>query len=205
MAYSTPGRSRERVFQFVSKRLLQGRPPTIREVQQAMGYRSVESARNHLEALVREGRLVKDPGRSRGYQLGDVPGQGKRPPALVPLVGRVQAGDLNLALETPEGHVPVQTRYAPDELFALTVRGQSMIEAGILHGDLVIVRRQQAADSGDIVVALVGQEATVKKLKIGKKRIELLPANPDFEPIIPDPEQLSILGKVIEVRRNLEN
>lgn len=205
MAFSPPGRSRERVFQFISKRLLEGRPPTIREVQQAMGYRSVESARNHLEALVREGRLVKDPGRSRGYQLGDVPGQGKRPPALVPLVGRVQAGDLNLALETPEGHVPVQTRYAPDELFALTVRGQSMIEAGILHGDLVIVRRQQAADSGDIVVALVGQEATVKKLKIGKKRIELLPANPDFEPIIPDPEQLSILGKVIEVRRNLEN
>ncbi len=205
MAYSTPGRSRERVFQFVSKRLLEGRPPTIREVQEAMGYRSVESARNHLEALVREGRLLKAPGRARGYRLGDVPGQGKRPPALVPLVGRVQAGDLSLALETPEGHLPVQTRYAPGELFALTVRGQSMTGAGILPGDKVIVRQQPTADSGDIVVALVDQEATVKTLKIRRKRVELLPSNPDFEPIIPDPDELHILGKVIEVRRDLEN
>lgn len=205
MAYSTPGRSRERVFQFVSKRLLAGLPPTIREVQEAMGYRSVESARNHLEALVREGRLVKNPGRSRGYQLGDVPGQGMGPPALVPLLGRVQAGDLNLALETPEGHLPVQTRYPPNELFALTVRGESMTGAGILPGDLVIVRQQQVADSGDIVVALVGQEATVKKLKIRRNKVELLPANPAFQPIVPDPDELLILGKVIEVRRDLEN
>ena len=204
MAYSTPGRSRERVFQFVNKRLLRGQPPTIREVQQAMGFRSVESARNHLEALVKEGRLIKNPGRARGYQLGQGPGKGQRPPALVPLVGRVQAGDLNLALESPEGHLAVMTRYPPGDLFALTVRGQSMTGAGILPGDQVIVHRQQNADNGDIVVALVEQDATVKKLKIGKRRVELLPANPAFKPIVPDPEQLRILGKVIEVRRQLE-
>jgi repressor LexA len=89
-------------------------------------------------------------------------------------------------------------------LFGLRVQGESMIAAGILPGDIVVVRRQSAADSGDIVVALVGDEATVKRLRIGKNRIELHPENPDFDPIIPDAAELMIIGKVIEIRRYLE-
>lgn len=206
MAYSTPGRSRERVYQYVKRRLLEGDAPTIREVQDAMGFRSVESARNHLEALIKQGRLVKNPGRARSLQLPDGPAGRRTPPVAVPLLGRVQAGDLNLALEAPDGHVMVEApRQQPEDLFALTVRGESMTGAGILPDDVVIVRRQPTADSGDVVVALVEQEATVKTLQVRGRQVALLPSNPDFQPILPDPEQLLILGKVIEVRRFLEN
>lgn len=207
MAHTPPGKTRERVYQFVRQRILEGNPPTIREVQAAMGFRAVESARSHLNALVEQGRLAKEPGRSRGYAL---PArlarsrQKREPPlALVPLIGQVQAGDLNLALESPEGHIPLQTRHPIDQLFALTVKGRSMEGAGILPDDLVIVRRQPFAHNGDVVVALVGEEATVKTLRIKRGRVELHPANPRFKTILPDPQDLRILGKVIEVRRKL--
>jgi len=208
MAHTPPGQTREKVYQFVRQRLLQGRPPTVREVQQAMGFRAVESARSHLSALVEQGRLLRAPGLARGYALPAPPtGRGKSTaqPVLVPLLGQVQAGDLQLALESPEGYVAVEpTRHPPDQLFALTVRGRSMVGANILPDDVVIVRRQHTADSGEIVVALVGDEATVKQLRLRRGRPELHPANPRFKPIIPDPEQLRILGKVVEVRRYLD-
>jgi len=208
MAHTPPGQTREQVYQLVRRRLLEGRPPTVREVQQAMGFRAVESARSHLSALVEEGRLVREPGRARGYALPSPSGQERGaapPPLLVPLLGRVQAGDLQLALESPEGYVAVEpTRQPPERLFALTVSGRSMVGAGILPGDVVIVRRQPTAESGEIVVALVGDEATVKRLRIRRGRPELRPENPRFKTITPDPEQLQILGKVVEVRRYLD-
>ena len=108
------------------------------------------------------------------------------------------------AVEDREGYLPVRSRHAPDKLFALRVRGKSMIGAGILPGDLVVVRRQQTADSGDLVVALVEDEATVKRLRRRGRRVELHPENPDFDVIVPDPEELKILGVVIEVRRHLD-
>jgi repressor LexA len=135
---------------------------------------------------------------------------GARPAQLVPLVGRVQAGRLSEAIEHCEAHVTVETRRARDDLFALRVRGDSMIGAGILDGDLVIVRRQAKAESGDVVVARVGGEATVKRLKLARGRIELWPENPAFEPIVianekAEPaDEFALLGKVIEVRRHLE-
>jgi repressor LexA len=202
MAYSTPGKTRQRVFEFVSRRLLAGNPPTVREVQQAFGFKSVESARNHLETLVREGRLVKEPGRSRGYRLAGE--EGGRPPVAVPVLGRVAAGGLEEALDAPENHISVQTHHPPEELFALRVRGRSMVGAGILPGDLVVVRRQPTADSGDIVVAMSGSDATVKQLKLRGRRVELHPANPRFKPIVLEPDAVNILGKVIELRRDLE-
>jgi len=200
MAHTPPGETRERVYRYVRQRLLQGRPPTVREVQQALGFRAVESARSHLSALVTEGRLVREPGRARGYSLPTAAEQ----TVLIPLVGQVQAGDLELALESPDGYVAVEaSRHPPGALFALTVRGRSMIGAGILPGDVVIVRRQESADNGDVVVALVGDEATVKRLRLRRGRVELHPANPRFKPILPDPEALRILGRVIELRRYL--
>ena len=108
------------------------------------------------------------------------------------------------ASEHPDGYLPVQSARGRDELFALRVRGESMRDAAILPGDVVIVHRQESALSGEIVVALVEDEATVKRLKLRAGRIELHPANPAFEPIVPDPAQVRILGKVIEVRRYLE-
>jgi repressor LexA len=200
MARTPPGRTRERVFRYVRDRLLQGRPPTLREVQRALGFRAVESARGHLETLAEEGRLVKRAGEARGYLL---PG-GERPPAFVPLLGRVQAGALSAAVEDVEAYLPVPPPRAGEELFALRVRGESMVGAAILPGDVVIVRRQATAASGDVVVALVGDDATVKRLRVRSGRAELHPENPAFEPIVPPPGELTILGKVVEVRRRLE-
>jgi repressor LexA len=200
MGRTPAGQTRERIYQFVRDRLLRGFPPTIREVREAFGFRSIQTAREHLEALVAEGRLAKEKGKARGYRLGSESGLTH----LVPLLGRVPAGPLDLATEDLEGYLPIQSRRPADDLFGLRVRGESMTGAGILPGDMVVVRRQSTADSGDIVVALIGGEATVKRLRIRKDRVELHPENPDFEPIIPDPGELTLLGKVIEVRRYLE-
>lgn len=197
------GDRKRRIYLFVRDRILSGTPPTIREVQAHFGFRAVQSARDHLEALVREGLLDKEPGKARGYRL---PAHSPYPTVLVPLLGRVQAGALTTASEHPDGYLPVQSARSAqrDELFALRVRGESMRDAAILPGDVVIVQRQEDARSGDIVVALVEEEATVKRLKLQAGRVELHPANPAFDPIVPDPAEVRILGKVIEVRRYLE-
>jgi repressor LexA len=171
-------------------------------VQQAFGFKAVQSAREHLEALVRDGLLEKIPGTSRGYRL---PGPENRPPVLVPLLGRVQAGALTTATEDLEGYIAVGSRFSQEELFALRVRGESMRDAAILDGDIVIVRRGLEARHGDIVVALVEEEATVKRLVKKRSGVELHPENPDFSPIIPEEsDQFSLLGTVIEVRRYLK-
>lgn len=204
MVRAPRGESRERVFAFVRERLLAGEPPTVREVQEAMGFSAVQTAREHLEALVKEGRLEKEAGRSRGYRL---PRRGGRdlPSVAVPLLGRVQAGALTTAVEEPDGWLAVQSHLPPGDLFALRVRGESMQGAGILPGDVVVVRRQATASSGDIVVALVGDEATVKRLRLSRGKLELLPENPAFAPLsFEDGAEVEILGKVIEVRRFLE-
>ena len=206
MGRTPPGQTRERIFRFVRDRLLNGRPPTIREVQRQFDFRAVQTAREHLEALVAEGRLTKAGGQARGYRLPGFSGPGA-PVGLVPLLGRVQAGPLQTAVEELEGYLPIQAPRGQGEqarLFGLRVRGESMSGVGILPGDVVIVRRQESARTGDIVVALVGEEATVKRLRIRRRQVELHPENPAFEPIVPDPAELLLLGKVVEVRRSLE-
>jgi repressor LexA len=202
MAHTPPGKTREKVFRFVRKRLLAGAPPTVREVQEEMGFAAVESARKHLEALVNDGRLAKTPGRSRGYRLAGSP-RSRRPAALVPVLGAVPAGDLQLAVQAPDGYLLVESRFSADELFALEVRGDSMVEAGIFSGDTVVVRRQATANTGDVVVAMVDDEATVKILRKRGRRVELHPANPDYQPIVPPPGDVRILGLVIELRRRI--
>ena len=127
--------------------------------------------------------------------------RGEYPTVEVPVIGAVQAGDLTLALESAEGRIADQTRLPQAELFALRIRGESMQGAGIFPGDIVVVHRQSTAEDGEIIVALVDQEATVKRLKIKRKQIELHPENEAFAPIIPKAGTLEILGKVIELRR----
>lgn len=200
MAYTPPGETRQKVLRFVRRRLLAGRPPTVREVQREMGFRSVQSARRHLEALIKEGRLEKEPGRARGLKL---PGDGPRPLALVPMLGRVAAGNLQEAIQDPQGYLAIGSRRPVEELLALNVEGESMSGAGILPGDVVVVRRQPTAEPGEIVVALVDGEATVKRLVRRRGQWVLQPENPAFSPIVPPQEDLRIIGKVIEVRRYL--
>lgn len=200
MAYTPPGETREQVFRYVRERLLEGRPPTVREVQAAFGFRSVESARSHLEALIEEGRLAKEAGRARGLRLP----AGPRRRALVPLLGRVAAGNLQEAIEDPQGYLAIDGRRPAEELLALNVEGESMIGAGILPGDVVIVRRQPVAEPGEIVVALVDGEATVKRLVRRRGQWVLQAENPDFPPIVPPQENLQIIGRVVEVRRWLD-
>ena len=202
MGRTPAGETREKVFTFVQTRLLTGQPPTVREVQDAFGFRAVQTARQHLEQLVEQGRLVVTRHKSRGYRL---PHMAPGPHTiLAPLLGRVPAGALDDAIEDPDGYLPVQTRGTPGELFALRVHGESMTGAGILSGDLVIVRRQPVAKSGEIVVALVEQEVTVKTLRLRSRRVELCPENPAFDPISLEAGKVTILGKVIEVRRILK-
>ncbi len=205
-----PGETREKIYEFMRDRLLDGNPPTVREVQARFGFKAVQSAQAHLEQLVAEGRLVKQvgeyKGRARGYSL-PRSSVDYTPTAFAPLLGHIQAGGLQAAIEDREGVVPVQRggrRAASEKLFALRVRGESMTGAGILPGDLVIVRTQPSADPGDIVVALVGDEATVKTLRSRRGKIVLQPENPAFEPIVLGPDECQILGKVIEVRRTLD-
>ena len=194
---------------WVRERLARGEPPSVREVQAAFGFRSVESARAQLEALVAEGRLVKRPGRARGYRLPartDDLGRSEDV-ARIPLLGRVPAGGLAEAVEACDGWIDVAGRRPGDGLFALTVFGESMRDAGILDGDVVIVRRQETARSGELVVALVDDEATVKVLRRPRTAgspVVLEPRNPDFEPIVVAANAVSILGKVLEVRRWLD-
>lgn len=206
------GQTRQAIFEYVRQRILDGSPPAVREIQAAFGFRAVQSVQEHLDALVADGRLLRDSGKARGYRLPEGLG-GPAPSVLVPLLGQVQAGSLTEAIEAREGDVPVEIRRPgstrqedPDALFALRIRGDSMVGAGILDGDIVIVRRQAKARTGEIVVALVGDEATVKRLKLGPgSRIELRPENPAFTPIvIAPPEAVTLLGKVIEIRRYLD-
>lgn len=204
-----PGETRNEIFAFVRDRIAAGASPTVREVQREFGFRAVQSAQQHLTALVADGRLIKESGIARGYRLPSG-GGGANPTGpvgavrYIPRLGRVQAGALQEAIEDPDGWLPAAAGNPADELFALTVRGESMRDAGILPGDTVVVRRQDTARDGEIVVASVEGEATVKRLKLSAGRIVLQPENDDFAPIeiAPDTE-IRILGRVVEIRRRL--
>lgn len=198
-----PESTRDRIFAFVRDRILAGVPPTAQEVQAHLGFKHISSAQEQLDRLVRDGQLVRlGGGVSRGLRL---PAETAPAGAVahVPILGRVQAGGFNLAEQHIEGYVPMRSKTAARDLFALRVQGESMKGAHILPGDLVIVRRQPDAETGQIVVALVDDEATVKVFKRRGRRIELHPANPAFPVLRPDPERLTLLGRVLEVRRSL--
>jgi repressor LexA len=201
MPRTPAGETREKVYRFMRERLLSGEPPTLREIQDEFGFRAVETAREHLQELVGAGLLVQEPGRARGYRL---PGREAASLRLIPMLGRVQAGVLTTAVEELEGWVAVQSRHASDALFALRVRGESMLGAGILPGDIVIVSKDAPAANGDIVVALVDDEATVKRLRRAAGRVELHPENPAFDVIVRRAQDVLLLGKVIEIRRQLD-
>ena len=179
------------VNQFIQEN---GFAPSIREIGEAVGLRSTASVSYHLHQLQEKGLLVSpgSKGRKRAISTGVRPGQ-------IPVVGLVTAGIPILAVENQEGTIPWE---GDPGCFALRVRGESMINAGILSGDLVVVRPQQTAMDGQIVVARIGDEATVKRLSRRKGQVWLLPENPDFEPI--DGSEAEIIGLVKAVIRVYE-
>ncbi len=187
-----------------------GYPPTIRELGQKLGIRSLRGVTTHLDAIAKKGFLKREP-RARSISLSDLvaPFEGAM---RVPIIGRIRAGQPVLAQEQVEGHVVIDGEWigakgasdAGTQHFALKVRGESMVGAGILDGDHVIVRQQATAKNGDIVVALLGDEATVKRFYKEEQYVRLQPAHPTMEPIIVTPQQpLAILGKVVAVFRTL--
>jgi repressor LexA len=180
-----------------------GRPPTVREICHAFGYRSTGTARDHLHALEIKGHLKKLPGKSRGLVPRNWPNilRAQFPP--MPILGRVPAGGPLLAEENIEGTLDLSEGFAGQKVFALKVHGDSMIEAGICEGDLVVVRAQNHAEPGEIVVALVDGESTVKQLTRRNGKLWLQPANLRYEPI-PVEGDTRVLGKVIGVIRSYE-
>ncbi|SMC87648.1 transcriptional repressor LexA [Papillibacter cinnamivorans] len=172
-----------------------GYPPSVREIGEAVGLKSPSTVHFHLKALERDGLLEKDAGKGRAISLTGHGGE----PDKVPLLGNVAAGSPILAEELVEEYITFDTGGLSGEHFALRVRGESMIDAGILPGDLVVVHRQNTAQNGEIVVALLEDEATVKRLSRKNGKILLVPENPDYEPI--DGTGAEILGKVTAVLR----
>ncbi|MBI1382503.1 MAG: repressor LexA [Planctomycetaceae bacterium] len=201
---SPEGSTRERIYQAVRAGLDAGRAPSLRELREAVGLKALESVRAQLEKLVQEGRLVKQAG-ARGWALAASGANSVQRVRRVPLLGRVPAGNWSEALEHQEGELHVECKRGSGEgWFALRVVGDSMVGAAILDGDVVVVDSKARAKSGDIVVARLDGEATVKRLFVRGRRVELRPENPAYNPIVPGAgAELEILGPVVEVRRSL--
>jgi repressor LexA len=176
-------------------------PPSVREIGEAVGLSSSSTVHNHLNQLERRGLIRRDPSKSRTVQLvqdAEVDKQ-RRNAISVPVVGNVAAGAPILAEQNIEEHILLSSELAQDGFFLLRVRGESMINAGILDGDLVLVRPQQDAPTGAIVVALVDGDATVKRFERGNGHVRLVAENPAYEPIVTT--NVSLVGIVRGVIR----
>jgi repressor LexA len=206
-----------RVLDFIARAAASGRPPTIREIGAAFRWRSTGTVRDHLRALAAKGAIRWDHGRSRGVapvwerpsgrdarraRSASFSSGAEAPSHAIPILGRVAAGRPLLAEENLEGvlDVPAATGAGRTPVFALRVQGDSMRDAGILDGDTVVVRKQETARPGEIVVALAGGEATVKRLRREGRRAFLDPANPAYKPI-PVEGETRIVGRVVGVWR----
>jgi len=187
-----------------------GFPPSVREIGAEIGLSSPSTVHNHLERLQKLGFLQKDPSTPRGLRISWDPMSGaseveRRPARHVPVVGEVAAGTDVLAQENIDEMLPIPADFVGDgDLFMLKVRGESMIDAGILDGDFVITKVQNTAVKGDIVVAgIPGDEATVKTFDKKNKKIHLIPSNIALDTMIFDPKDVEIYGKVVTVLRKL--
>lgn len=180
-----------------------GFPPSVREIGEAVGLSSSSTVHSHLAALEAKGYLRRDPSKPRALEVLDFRdndrGVDYGQVSAVPLVGQVAAGSPILAAENIEATMPLPTEMAGDNTFILRVRGDSMIDAGILDGDFVVVKQQTTADNGDIVVAMIEDGATVKTFYREADRIRLQPENSTMEPIYT--RDMTVLGKVVALFR----
>ncbi len=192
------------IYDFIRTTLAaRGIPPTIREIGERFSIRSTNGVNGHLAALERIGLIARERGKSRGIALPSA----RRTVSEVPLVGRVAAGRPVLSPENREGDLTVDLALfalrTAEDLYALKVKGESMVDAHILDGDTVLVRQQAAAESGDIVVALVEGEATVKRYFPEEGRVRLQPENTAMQPLILERGDVRILGRVVGVLRRI--
>lgn len=201
----------QRILDFIARfQQRHGYPPTIREIGQEAGISSTSVVDYHLRALERMGHLRRDPEVSRGLELTTAAASRRSRGAIsVPIVGRIAAGEPIEALEGHREELEISGQLCDESCYALRVKGKSMIGDLIDDGDLVVVRPQESANDGDIVVALLTDgptpegTATLKRLYRERDRIRLQPANPTMEPIYVDPEDLRIQGRVVSVIRQL--
>jgi repressor LexA len=186
-----------------------GYPPSVREIGEAVGLTSTSTVHAHLATLQRLGYLRRDPTKPRAIEVRYDPGSGasgeRRPARHVPLVGDVAAGTDVLAQQNVEELLPLPADFTGDgPVFMVRVRGDSMIDAGILDGDLVVVRQETEVRKGDVVVAgIPGEEGTVKTFTRKGNKIVLVPANSRLEPMEFDPAEVTVYGKVVTVVRRL--
>jgi len=204
----------QRIIDFVNKQVEEkGYPPSVREICSAVGFKSTSTVHAYLEKLEKKGLIHKDPTKPRALRVVDEQRNdksrnsdnyyGRRELVDIPIIGKVTAGQPILAVENIEDTFPLPMDFVQNSTaFMLKVQGDSMIEAGILDRDYVLVKQQPNANNGDIVVALIGDEATVKTFYKEKDYIRLQPQNQYLEPIIVR-DNVSILGKVIGVFRKL--
>jgi len=200
---STKISSKQReILEYIKQQILdRGFPPSVREICDAVQLKSTSSVHSHLESLERNGYLRRDPTKPRAIEiLEDEFALSRREMVQVPIIGSVAAGQPLLASEQIENYFPIPMEYMPNKkTFLLHVKGDSMIEAGIFDRDLVLVEQTPVAVNGDIVVALVGDSATVKTFYKEHGHIRLQPENAALEPMIFD--EIEVLGKVIGVFR----
>lgn len=186
---------------------LKGYPPSVREIGESVGLASSSTVHGHLSRLENKGYIRRDPTKPRAIEVLELEDSeisiSESQAVYVPVLGKVTAGEPITAIENIDEYIPLPDRMVSDEkVFVLTIQGESMIEAGIYDGDLVIVKQQQSADNGDIIVAMTDElEATVKRFYKEDNFIRLQPENAAMEPIILD--NCSILGKVTGVFRTL--
>lgn len=191
--------TQRRVYDFLQARAQDGVPPSVREIGAAVGLKSTSSVHNVLKALENMGYISRDPMLKRSIRIESLQGVSEHC-TNVPILGTVTAGLPILAVEQVEGYIPYAGEISRDKpLFALKVRGESMINAGILDGDIVVAEKTPTARNGEIVVAMIEDEATVKRFFAENGHVRLQPENDLFEPIIA--ENVQILGKVVSITR----
>ena len=193
---------RQAILDFIRRTIEeQGYPPTVREICRAVGLRSTSTVHFHLRALEEAGYLEREPLLTRAMRpVAGGPAAKEQRARYVPVVGRVAAGRPVLAEENIDEVIPLPEEMLPGgEAFLLRVKGDSMVGDGIMDGDLVIVQRQDTAENGDIVVALIEDEATVKRFFRHADAVELRPSNPEYEPLLVT--DVRILGKVVGLLR----
>ncbi|HLI47530.1 MAG TPA: transcriptional repressor LexA [Chthonomonas sp.] len=197
----------QQILDFIVKYIEEkGYPPSIREIGNAFNISSLRGVTVHLDALQRKGKITRlSTSRSITVVGHTGPASRHREFPLVPLVGTIAAGQPITATQNVEGYVPVPPNLrASGNLFALRVRGDSMVDAHILDGDIVIVKEQSTANNGDIVAVLLGDEATVKQIQFTPQGAKLIAANPAYPPIPIQREDSRIMGKVVGLIRNYE-
>ena len=190
--------NQQKILDFIKSEIdLKGYPPSVREICAAVGLKSTSTVHAHLNHLEEQGLIRRDSTKPRALEVLDGSHQRGR---SVPLVGRVTAGQPILAVENIEDYIVLpQNMLGSDEIYCLRVQGESMIEAGILDGDIVVLRQQDTAENGEIVVAMVDDEATLKRIFYEDDHVRLQPENSSMEPIYAD--SVAVLGKLIALFR----